>query len=113
MYLVFSFLILLGLGAYLLFKDTMNRIQYIEHLRLYWITKNTARSGVPFIAPSFMRQTQAPFWHGTGVEVRFFKWTFQLGLLRGKGVSPIEFEDLDVPVPTIRDWGRPDSEVRV
>lgn len=109
----YFYLAFLGLlvGAYFLFRDTMNRIQYIEHLRLYWITKNTARKGVPLIALSFMKQTQAPYWYGKGVEVRVFKWTFQLGILQGKGSSPIEFEDLDVPVPTIRDWGRPDLEV--
>lgn len=94
--------------AYLLFRDTMNRIQYVEHLRLYWIAKNTARKGVPFIAPSFMRQTQRPFWYGQGVEVRFFRWTFQVGILQGKGDSPITFESVDASPQEIREWGRPE-----
>lgn len=98
----------LGYLAYLLFRETMNRIQYVEHLRIYWITKNTARKGVPFIAPSFMRQTQRPFWYGKGIEVRFFKWTFQVGILQGKGESPIYFEEVDATAQEIREWGRPE-----
>jgi hypothetical protein len=112
-YLGLAAIIALSIGAYFLFRDTLNRIQYIERLRLYWITKDTGHKGVPLLAPSFMRQTQAPYWHGTGVEARFFKWTFQVGILRGKGSNPIEFEELDVPVPTIRDWGRPDPKAEV
>ncbi len=108
-YLGIAVILALGVGAYFLFRDTMNRIQYVEHLRIYWITKNTARKGVPFLAPSFMRQTQPPFWTGTGVEVRLFKWTFQFGILQAKGSNPIELKALpEVTIKELREWGRPE-----
>jgi len=100
----------LGVGAYFLFRDTMNRIQYIERLRIYWITKNNGRKGVPLIFPSFMRQTHPPFWKGTGIQVRFFKWTFQVGILREKGEDPVELEELDYTAAEIREWERPAVE---
>lgn len=91
-------------------KDVMNRIQYFESLKVYWITKNTAGRHVPLVIfPSVMQQTQPPFWYGTGIEFRLFKWTFQIGKLQGKGGSPITIEDLpDVTVPEIREWERPE-----
>lgn len=91
--------------------DVMNRIQYIEHLRVYWITKNNGRKGVPLVSYSFMQATQAPYWYGKGIQFRIFKWTFQIGILEGKGEDPMAFEDLDVDVLTLREWGRPDHEV--
>lgn len=61
-------------------EDTLNRIQYIERLRLYWITRDTG-STEPFISKAFMRQTAAPFWRGHGVQIRLGKYVFQIGRL--------------------------------
>lgn len=72
--------VMLMIGAYFLFKDTMNRIQYLETLRLYWITKDNGE-GQPLFAKATMRQTSAPFWRGRGYQVRFRKHTFQVGVL--------------------------------
>jgi hypothetical protein len=106
--LAFSFMYL----SYLLFRDTKNRIQYVEHLKLYWIAKehqsSKALRGVPFVSTSFMRQTQKPYWYGKGIEFRFFKWTFDIGILQGKGEDPIFFETVDASPQEIRDWGRPE-----
>jgi hypothetical protein len=72
--------VMLMIGAYFLFRDTMNKIQYLEILRLYWITRDTGE-GQPLFAKATMRQTSAPYWRGKGVQVRVGKHTFQVGLL--------------------------------
>lgn len=72
---------LIALGSYFLFRDTMNKAQYIERLNLYWITRNTGVPGSPLIKKAWMRQTSAPYWRGKGVEVRIRSLTFQVGLL--------------------------------
>lgn len=48
--------------------------------KLYWIIKNTGKSGDPVIAKGFMRQTSAPWLVGSGLQIRFGKYTFQLGV---------------------------------
>jgi hypothetical protein len=98
---------------YLLFKDTMNRIQYVESLRLYWITKNNGEKGMPFIYKSFMRQTHAPYWWGDGLQFRLGRYTFQIGILKGKNedlLSALEGEELDITPQEIREWGRPSQD---
>jgi len=70
----------LMIGAYYLFKDTLNRIQYLETLRIYWITKDNGK-GQPLVTKAIMRQTAPPFWRGRGIQVRLGKLTFQVGLL--------------------------------
>jgi hypothetical protein len=72
----------LGVGAYFLFKDTLNRIQYVERLRLYWITKDNAAPGTRRITKAFMRQTSPPWHRGSGIQVRLGKYTFQVGVLQ-------------------------------
>lgn len=97
---------------YLLFRDTMNKIQYVEHLRIYWITKDNGKKGTPFLTKSFMRHTSEPYWWGDGLQVRFFKWTFQFGILKGKNedlLSALDGEDLDISPQEIREWGRPEQ----
>lgn len=48
--------------------------------RLYWITKNTGKKRDPIIAKGFMRQTAAPWFTGTGLQIRFGKYVFQIGI---------------------------------
>lgn len=85
----------LAVGGYFLFKDTMNRIQYLETLRLYWITKDNGE-GQPLIAKATMRTTSAPFWRGRGVQVRCGSHTFQVGLLTMR-VDSLEAQISDKP----------------
>lgn len=91
--------------------DVMNRIQFFAFLRVYWITKDNAPKGAPVVASAFMRQTSEPFWYGKGVQFRLGKYSFQIGILQGKNSDFMEAlgaEDLDVTVPEIREWDRPE-----
>lgn len=90
---------LLGAAAvlvllYFVFKDTLNRLQYIQTLRIYWIRRDNGNVTVPNVTRAFMRQTSAPWWRGTGVQFRLGKHTFQVGILREK-VAPVEVSDMD------------------
>jgi hypothetical protein len=99
----------LMIGAWFLFKDTLNRIQYVEVLRLYWITRDNADDHTPLIAKATMRQTAAPFWRGRGVQVRLPRsLTFQVGLLTVK-VDSLESQIsnlgwLDTEPKKLRRW---------
>jgi hypothetical protein len=104
-----GWLIAVGLliGAYFLFKDTMNRLQYVQWLRLYWITRNNAPKGTFIISPAFMRQTAEPWWRGRGIQFRAGKYTFQIGVLTSRGddlISQVDGRDLEVTPSVIREW---------
>jgi len=58
---------------------------------LNWITKNTGKKGDPIIAKGFMRQTSAPWLTGKGIQIRFGKYSFQIGVC-GK---PQDLKDQD------------------
>jgi len=90
---------------YLLFRDTMNRLQYIQTIRLYWVAKNNATG--KRLARGFMRQTAPPYWQGRGLQIRLGKYSFQLGVLKRKGESlldQMDGRDLDETAKEIRDW---------
>lgn len=74
---------------FFVFKDTVNRLQYIQLFRVYWITKDNGSAGTPVVLRSFMRQTSPPWWRGTGVQFRIGKYTFQVGLLREKATPQV------------------------
>lgn len=95
---LFAVLSLVAGLLYLLFVDTMNRIQYVERLRLYWITRDDATPTTPRLSRAFMRQTAPPFWRGRGVRVRFRKWTFQVGILE------LKVDSLESQVSNIGGW---------
>ena len=108
-YIIVAFALVVG--AYFLFRDTMNKIQYIEHLRIYWITRDTGGKGDKIVTRAFMRQVDEPFWRGKGVQVRVGKHTFQTGLLTHKVPSLrhqiSNMPDYSVPVEELRrDWLR-------
>jgi hypothetical protein len=67
-------------GCYLLFRDTLNRLQYIGFV--YWITRDNGKKGDPFLSVGFMRQTASPWKVGKGVQVRLSKYTVQVGVCR-------------------------------
>lgn len=92
---------------YLLFKDTMNRLQYIQRLRIYWITRDTGVLGTPVVSKAFMRQTGSPWWVGTGVQFRFKTYTFQIGVLTHRSsdlLNQLEGRYMDESAKEIRKW---------
>lgn len=99
-----------GVGLYFLFKDTLNRVQYIGPL--YWITKDNGRYGDLVITKAFMRQTAAPWKTGKGIQFRFRKYTFQVGICRSTKLvkedegllHAMQGRYLDDPVDAIRTW---------
>lgn len=103
-----TFLILsLALNAYLVFHETLNKIQYVGWLRIYWITRDTGNPGDPFAERAWMRQTAAPFWRGTGFRFRIREYTFQFGVLTKKGadlLDQLDGYDLDAEAKEIRTW---------
>jgi hypothetical protein len=76
--------LIITMGPYYLFRDTMNKIQYLECIHTYWITRDNAAPGTPFIAKAYMRQTAEPYWRGRGVQFRVGTHTFQVGHLTMK-----------------------------
>lgn len=94
-------------GAYFLFRDTMNKIQYVQTIRLYWITRDIGDKGMPIIARAEMRQTAEPWWRGKGIQFRAGKYTFQVGVLTSRGTDLLDQlggRSLDVDADEIREW---------
>lgn len=87
-----SLMVLLLIGAYFLFRDTMNRLQYLG--KLYWITRNNGAKGTPFVGKAFMRGTAPPWKVGNGVQFRLFKYTFQVGTCHDGPPANDEIEGL-------------------
>jgi len=101
------------LGAFLLFRNTMNKLQYVQAFRVYWITKNNAAIGSQAVSLAAMHQTSYPWWNGRGVQFRFKNYSFQVGVLTKKGNSLLEQlggRELDLPTYAIRKWGKDDEE---
>lgn len=98
----------LALNAYLIFHETMNKIQYIGWLRIYWITRDVGDPETePVFERAFMRQTMAPYWRGKGLKVRLKNYTFQFGILTGKGrdlLDQLDGRHLDDDVEDIKQW---------
>lgn len=97
----------LALNAYLIFHETMNKIQYVGLLRIYWITRDTGVEETPVIKRAWMRQTMAPYWRGSGIELRFGQYTFQFGVLTGKGrdlLDQLDGRELHEDAKEIRQW---------
>lgn len=65
----------------------MNNLYVVKNV--YWIMKNTGTKGTKFVSRGFMRQTSSPWLTGSGVQLRFGKYVFQIGLC-GK---PKELDD--------------------
>jgi hypothetical protein len=95
---------------YWLFKDTLNRLQYIGPL--YWITRDNGVYGDRVVTKAFMRQTAAPWKTGKGIQFRFRTYTFQIGLCRSTKLSQedegllhaMQGRYLDDTVDAIRNW---------
>lgn len=105
LYLVLGLVLLVG--SYFLFRDTMNKLQYIQTLRVYWITRNTGIPGTPVLCRGDMRGTSYPWWRGKGIQFRAGKYIFQIGVLTGKSDGLLEQlggRHLDADPKEIRSW---------
>lgn len=69
---------LIAAGLYFLFKDTLNRLQYIGPI--YWITRDNGSLSEPRFARAFMRGTAPPWKIGKGIQFRLFYYTVQVGI---------------------------------
>ena len=97
----------LALNAYLVFHETLNKIQYVQFLRLYWITRDIGKPGDPHIKRAFMRQTMPPYWRGKGVEFRFKEYTVQVGYLSGMATTlldQLDGREMGESAKDIRQW---------
>lgn len=106
--MVYIIVALIVVGLYFLFRDTMNRLQYVQTFRIYWITRDTGVKSSPIVSRAFMRQTSEPWWRGSGVQFRAGKYTFQIGVLTGKGSSLLDQvggRDMDESPAELRKWG--------
>lgn len=67
--------------TYMLFRGTMNVLQYVG--RVYWVTRDNGVDGTKHIAfDAFARGTSPPYKVGRGVQFRWGRHTFQVGLCR-------------------------------
>lgn len=110
------------LGAYFLFRDSMNLFQRVGPI--YWITRDNMLREQPFISRAFLAHDSPPYWEGKGVQIAIKlgkstsydysagedwvhprQWSFQIGVLTGqaKTFNP----DLFLNDSRIRDWRRP------
>jgi hypothetical protein len=79
MVIIGSLILFLLVGAFFLFKDSLNLVQSVG--RVYWITRDYVPKGTPIIAKGFMRELGEPWRVGSGLQIRFAKnRTFQVGI---------------------------------
>jgi len=98
----------ISFNIYLLFYNTMNKLQAITWLRVYWLVRDTGWDDDPRLCRAFMRQNSAPFWRGQGIQFRRKKYILQIGILTGKGKSRLDQLDgreLSDSPEEIRQWG--------
>lgn len=97
----------LVVGCYFLFRDTLNKLQYIQTLRIYWITRDVVPSDTPRFALGRMYQTSSPWWQGVGPQLRVGKYVVQVGILKNKGASLLDQlggRYLDESPKQLREW---------
>lgn len=74
---LFSLVGVLGFG-WIIFGDSMNTVQTVG--KVYWIVRDNAKKGDKLISSAFMRTIDNPWLIGNGVQFRFLKYTFQIGV---------------------------------
>jgi hypothetical protein len=91
------------IGAFFLFKDSMNLFQKVG--RLYWITRNNMQREQPLVSRAFLAHDSRPYWQGKGLQFAYRRWSFQVGILvsQAKRFNP----DLYFKDSRLRDWRRP------
>lgn len=78
-YIILAVILLLIVGAYFLFRDTMNKLQYIGPV--YWITRDNGSPDEPHIQRHAFCFGTSPPWKisDTGIKFRWATHTFQIG----------------------------------
>lgn len=84
-----ALVVTLSVGAWLLFRDSLNLVQGFG--RVYWITRDIVPANTPLIAKGFMHELCEPWRVGRGVQIRLGRVrTFQIGFC--KKTRPIDEE---------------------
>lgn len=97
------------IGAYFLFRDSMNLWQMIWPV--YWVTRDTADNWDFRVRRAWARSGGEEYWQGRGIEFRW-KWkgeyrSTQIGIvthLRKKQVKWYDYQPKE-----IREWQRPET----
>ena len=79
-------------ALYLLFRNTMNLLQYIGPV--YWVTRDNGTPDVPHVALAFMRGTTPPWKVGSGIQFRWGTHTLQVGICHNGPQFDDEYEGL-------------------
>jgi hypothetical protein len=80
--------------------------------RLYWIIRDFVDLRTPLMCMGFMKETDYPWRHGKGVQIRTSKYTLQIGLCKRLKVvtetdgilQAIGGRDMDTPAREIGMW---------
>lgn len=111
MILFVALFVALGVGAWILFKDSINLVQAVGPL--YWITRDYVPKGTPIVSKGFMRELGEPWRVGAGIQIRFAQnRTFQIGwchktapATEDEGVlSAVGGRYMDVTAEEIGEW---------
>jgi len=70
----------IALFGYFLFKDTANSVQAVGPV--YWITRDYEKVQRLRIGSGFMREVDAPWRSGKGIQISLHKKSFQIGLCK-------------------------------
>jgi hypothetical protein len=97
-------------SSFFLFKDTLNKLQAVGPV--YWITRDLVVKNSPIITKGFMHETDHPWRHGKGIQIRVPKRTFQIGLCKKQqnfdefsGVlAAVQGRFMDTPATEIGEW---------
>ena len=88
----------------------MNKVHGIG--RIYWIIRDFVDLRTPLMCMGFMKETDYPWRHGKGVQIKTSKYTLQIGLCKRLKVvtetdgilQAIGGRDLDTPAREIGMW---------
>lgn len=103
-------LVIFAISSYFLFKDTLNKLQAVGPF--YWITRDLVPPNTPLLSKGFMHETDFPWRHGKGIQIRIPHRTFQIGLCKKhkqlddqEGVlAAVQGRFMDIPPTEIGEW---------
>jgi hypothetical protein len=80
--------------------------------RIYWIIRDFVDLRTPLMCMGFMKETDYPWRHGKGIQIRTSKYTLQIGLCKRLNVitetdgilQAIGGRDMDTPAREIGMW---------
>ena len=87
----FSLLAIWFVFSFFLFRNTLNKVQIVG--TIYWITRDLVPPNTPLMSKGEMRETQAPWRKGTGIQFRIPKRVIQVGVC-SKGTEKEELDGL-------------------